>query len=283
VTAALRRATMEDRPAIEAFLSAHMARSMFPLSNLRRYGMAGGDPRAMRFWIEDGPQGPAGVLGQTEMGTVLPQLPRMDFTAVPEALAGRPVDGIMGPSDQARGIAAALGLPSRDCLLDHDEPHFLLPLAGLSVPPGPGRIVPLAEAPRDVILGWMQDYQAGTLGAPAHRARALAEDAYRRFCAEASHVALMADDRPLAMTGFNAQVPEMVQVGGVYTPPALRGQGHARRALALHLAQARAEGAAEATLFASGPAAVRAYEGIGFRRIGDWTLMLFDTGKGGRP
>ena len=283
MTAALRRAGPQDRGAIEAFLSAHMARSMFPLANLARHGMAGGDPRAMHFWIEDGPHGPTGVLGQTEMGTVLPQLPRGDFRGVPAALAGRPVAGIIGPADQARGIEAALDLSRRDCLLAQDEPHFLLSLDRLAMPNGPGRLMPLAKAPRQVILEWMLDYQIRTLHAPALRARALAEDAYGRFCREASHAVLMDGARPLAMTGFNARLPRMVQVGGVYTPPDLRGRGHARRAVALHLAQAHAEGATEATLFASGPAAVRAYEAIGFQRIGDWTLMLFDTEAGGKP
>jgi len=36
------RATETDRPAIEAFLNAHAATSMFPLSNLANHGMNGG-------------------------------------------------------------------------------------------------------------------------------------------------------------------------------------------------------------------------------------------------
>ena len=63
----------------------------------------------------------------------------------------------------------------------------------------------------------------------------------------------------------------MVQVGGVYTPPDLRGRGHARRALALHLA---ASGAERATLFSASAMAARAYRAVGFRQIGDWTLLL---------
>ncbi|EBA12084.1 hypothetical protein [Roseobacter sp. CCS2] len=43
------RAMIDDRPAIEAFLKTHIATSLFPLSNLRRYGMAGGHPRAILF------------------------------------------------------------------------------------------------------------------------------------------------------------------------------------------------------------------------------------------
>lgn len=68
-----------------------------------------------------------------------------------------------------------------------------------------------------------------------------------------------------------------VKVGAVYTPPALRGKGHARRAVALHLAQVRATGACRATLFASAPSAIAAYKTVGFKQIGDWVLAIFKT------
>jgi hypothetical protein len=46
----MRRLHEADRPAIEAFLSAHIETSMFPLGNLARHGMAGGKPHARTFW-----------------------------------------------------------------------------------------------------------------------------------------------------------------------------------------------------------------------------------------
>lgn len=77
------------------------------------------------------------------------------------------------------------------------------------------------------------------------------------------------------MTGVNAALPDIVQVGGVWTPPALRGRGHARRAVGLHLAELRDTGVGAATLFASGEQAVRAYKALGFERIGTISLVLF--------
>jgi predicted GNAT family acetyltransferase len=117
----------------------------------------------------------------------------------------------------------------------------------------------------------MLDYQLATLATPTGRAHQNVEDSYTHYAATGSHVALIEGDTPLAMTGFNAQIPDMVQVGGVYTPPPLRGRGFARRAVALHLA---ASGARKATLFSASDMAARAYRAIGFRQIGDWTLML---------
>jgi predicted GNAT family acetyltransferase len=66
-----------------------------------------------------------------------------------------------------------------------------------------------------------------------------------------------------------------VQVGGIYTPPALRGRGLARAAVALHLAEARNTGVSRAVLFAASPAAARAYTAIGFQPNGSFALVLF--------
>ena len=57
--------------------------------------------------------------------------------------------------------------------------------------------------------------------------------------------------------------------------PALRGKGHARRTLALHLAQVKTVGVKRATLFTASEMAERFYAAIGFQRVGLWTLLLF--------
>ena len=72
-------------------------------------------------------------------------------------------------------------------------------------------------------------------------------------------------------------MPEAVQIGGVYTPPALRRKGLARRAVALHLAEARAQGSEMAVLFAASDNASRAYEAIGFERRGDYAVLVYET------
>ena len=81
----------------------------------------------------------------------------------------------------------------------------------------------------------------------------------------------------VAMTSFNARLPEMVQVAGVYTPPALRSRGYAQCVVAGHLIAARTAGVKRATLFtrAANLAAQAAYRGIGFNSIGDYALIVF--------
>ena len=91
-----------------------------------------------------------------------------------------------------------------------------------------------------------------------------------------SHRVLYDGDAPVAMTGFNATLPEAVQIGGVYTPPELRARGLARRAVAMHLDQARSAGVDHAILFAASAQACRAYEAIGFKRTGTFTILVFE-------
>ena len=267
-------ATAADRAEIEAFLDRDLTRAMFPRANLDSYGMAGGHRLSMRFWVSRAAGRIDGVLGTTEEGMILPVLPN-GAEGVAEALAGRPAIGVIGPPDQVQAILDATGLEPAPRVLDRVEPHFLLDLADLRVPEGPGLLAPFEELGEETALAWLCDYNFATLGLPPEEARQRAARTLATVRGTGSHAILIDGIRPLSMTGCNAALPSIVQVGGVYTPPAYRSRGHARRAVALHLALARDGGVGQATLFASGPPAVRAYEAIGFRRIGDWRLALF--------
>ena len=79
---------------------------------------------------------------------------------------------------------------------------------------------------------------------------------------------------PVSLAAFNACLPDIVQLGGIYTPPALRGRGYAKAAVAASLVAARERGASRAVLFTSNPSAARCYEAVGFRRLGDYGLVL---------
>lgn len=88
---------------------------------------------------------------------------------------------------------------------------------------------------------------------------------------------LVHDARIVAMTGFNANTRGIVQVGGVFTPPALRGKGYARAAVAASLLLARKNGARRSVLFTSehNQPARRAYASLGYEVTGDFGLVLF--------
>ncbi len=269
-------ATPIDRPAIEAFLTDHIATSMFPLSNLRRHGMEGGHTRAMQFWLRWKNGALTDVLPVTEEGMVFPQCPTAPWGEVKAVLTGRLVKGLLGDSAQVAALRAALGL-TQAAGIDEAEPLYQLKLSKLEMPDCTGfTLRRLSDAPRALINGWRSAYLSEVLPMPGQDPDVQAVQDVNGYLEADSHRVLYQGETPVAMTGFNAALPEAVQIGGVYTPPAGRSKGLARRAVALHLAEARAHGAEQATLFAASPQACKAYEAIGFRRAGDFTILVYE-------
>ena len=85
------------------------------------------------------------------------------------------------------------------------------------------------------------------------------------------------DGIPVSLCTHNARVRDNVQIGGVWTPPELRGRGYARRVVAGALRVADREGVKRAVLFTENPAARRSYEALGFRRVGDFGVIVLAT------
>ena len=269
-------ATQTDRPAIEAFLRARIATSMFPLSNLRRHGMTGGHDRAVQFWVKWHAGVLTDVLTVSDGGFIFPNCPTAPWGEVRVVLAGMQVTGLLGDGVQVASLRRALALPDL-AGVDTVEPLYRLPLADLLLPDLTGfTLAPLSDAPRDLVVGWRRTYLEEVFPMPGEDFQMCAEDDINAYAALDSHRVLYQDGVPVAMTGFNAVLSEAVQIGGVYTPAALRSRGLARRAVAMHLGEARENGVREAVLFAASPQAARAYEAIGFTRVGDFAVVLFD-------
>ncbi len=271
----MRTATAEDVDRITACLRTSPHQAMFTLGYLHRDGFAGRGNRTMEFWVNDGDQ-ITDVLALTRAGIVAPFLPQMPVLGAARALKGRKISGIIGPADQVAPLERQLGLEDAPMTLDQDEPHFTLDLAQLEIPDGPGDLRPLSQADPATMLDWMTQYQTETLATPPDQAPIRAAAGYETAMVADNRRVLMWGDVPLATTAFNAQLPDMVQIGGVFTPRNLRGKGHGRRVVALHLAEARARGVTHAALSAANSAAARAYEGIGFQKVSTWSFRLFE-------
>lgn len=274
----LQAARQEDTEAIEAFLIAHSDTSMFLRSNLRSFGPCGGEARnATRMWLQRGSGGGVeGVLGISTAGFVLTQLPAdTDDGEARDVLGGSQVKGMAGASEQVHRLRAALGLSAAAANLDEDEPLYSLDLRDLIVPAGTSTLRPATEDDRALVEAWRQAYLVETIHFTEDEAAELAPGDVDGMLERGTLMLQIAPDgEPVSMTSFNAILPDMVQIGNVYTPPESRGRGYARRCVALHLERARCGGARRAILFASGPSASRAYEAIGFRRIGSFTLLV---------
>jgi RimJ/RimL family protein N-acetyltransferase len=272
----IRDAIAADLPEITAFLTARMDQAMFPLANLRAHGLIEGafaspDDHALRIWRIG-----RGLVALTRAGNILPYLDGSpNLSGLRAALHGQSIAGVIGPAASARPVIAALGLDRLPAATDRDEPGFGLPLADLRLPDHPGTTLrPLTPADLPLATDWRHTYIGEVLGSfgPVGRSKAEADLAF--YLSRDSHRLLLDDGQPVAMTGFNATLPEIVQIGGVYTPAPLRGKGYARRAVALHLAEARAKGVTRAVLFAASDAAAQAYRAIGFQPTTAFTLFL---------
>lgn len=272
----LRAAVPADAAALDAFLLRHAEGAMFPLGNLRAHGLGRSDHRhATGFWLAGEGQ-VTGAVGRSTEGMIMPCWPDGNWAALRGPLDGAAVTGMVGPAAQVRAALAALGLDAAPRRYDADEPGFALPLEDLILPEGPGESRPVGPADAPLAEGWRAAYLAELFATPAAEAAITARRDVAGWIAAGSHHLLWQGDRPLALCGVNAALPEIVQVGGVWTPPELRGRGHARRAVGLMLAAAKARGVARAVLFAASTAAARAYVALGFRPIDPVALVLFD-------
>ncbi len=272
----LRPAIPDDLPDVIAFLRDRLESSMFLLSNLADHGLKGTHPNAMRLWVAGGPV--SGVVGLTNGGMLLPQWQGGDWPALRPLIARRPVAGLVGEAEQVAAARRELGLATAATRMANDEQGFALDLAALRLPDCGGyHLRPPGPDDRALMVGWRRAALEETQGVAPEASLILAKRDVEGWIARGSHRLLVHEGAAVAMTGFNATLPDAVQVGGVFTPPALRGRGHARRAVGLHLAEGHAAGASRALLFATNPAAIRAYTSLGFVPKGEIALVLFRT------
>ena len=276
----IREAGPDDRSRLEALLLRNLDGAMFPLTNLRAHGLGAGgfatDHRhATRFWFVDD----AHMAALTQEGMLMALLDQTcDLADLPDRLAGMTLTGAVGPAPSIRPTLRALGLQDQPARLDEDEPGLALTLADLEPTDLPGAtLAPAAAAPPDLLIQWRAASMVETQGMPPDAALAKAAQDVAAWLDDDSHRVLLIDGQPVAITGFNATLPEIVQIGGVYTPPDHRNRGYARTAVALHLTEARTPGVTRAVLFAATPAAVRAYRAIGFQPAAAVSLVLYEN------
>lgn len=272
-----------DEAALEAFLLRHAASSMFLRSNSRAVGLADHGERLEGTYAAgfDGPEIVA-VAAHYWNGNVVLQAPD-HLTAVLDLAvgrSGRAVKGLVGPWVQAETARRRLDLDANSASLFSREILMSLPLDRLKVPAPLASGNVLCRAARADEVEWLaacnRTYQVEAVG------RMDSPDLLDE-CREAAGWnfekwwVLTENDSPVSCTTFNARLPDMVQVGGVFTPPDLRGQGYGRAVVAGSLLTARDEGVETAILFTAeeNEPAQRAYRALGFEEIGDYGLLLW--------
>jgi ribosomal protein S18 acetylase RimI-like enzyme len=278
-----------DLPVVDAFLRKHADSSMVLRSNLLTDGIEDNDGRyagvyAGAFGSEGNLQAVAAYYRR--FGNVFPQAENdeaLDAAVSCAAQAsGAEVRGVIGLRPLVRRAITRLELDGAPCKYDANEGLYAVELTYLRKPAlllDPEvelRAVQASDAA--FFVDWLYDYEVRLLGAPEGEVtRQRCEEDFERTLASGEPCLLTHAGIPRAKTAFNARLPDMVQVGGVYTPPEQRGCGYARAAVALSLLRARARGVKRAVLFTGddNQQAIAAYRALGFERIDDFAIVLF--------
>jgi len=273
-----------DEAALEAFLLPQVESSMFLIGNMRAVGP---DDNAQTYQGTYAAQFEGGkivgvVAHYWNLNLVL-QAP-VDLVALcAEAVkgSGRPIQGLIGPSDQVGVAKEALDMDGSNVQMDETEKLYSLELEDLVVPSSlaSGKVKGRRIEPGDVDLltKWRAAYAVEALwDEDGPQLRQQCREATERSVREKRTWVLEDDGRPVACSSFNTAIEEAVQVGGVWTPPELRRRGYGRAVVAASLLDARTEGVKKGILFTGEDniAAQKAYEALGFRCIGNYSIVL---------
>jgi ribosomal protein S18 acetylase RimI-like enzyme len=199
-----------------------------------------------------------------------------------QALKVRPIKGLLGPLGQTEEARQLLGLRKTATRKNSREDLFALGLDKLVVPEHLAAGTWISRKPKRIELEMLVDWRMASVvetgaGDDTPQTRAEADEGVRRMERDGQVWLLEVDGRVVSMNSHNATLADMVQVGGVYTPPDLRGLGFARACVAGSLMAAKHAGIERAVLFTpkANASAQAAYRAIGFRVVGDYGIVIF--------
>ncbi len=206
--------------------------------------------------------------------------PRLLHAAV--TASGRACTGIAGPYDQVQEVLPELLQKHPHPAMNGRETLFSLDLDTIEIPAllQSGEVTcrhPSDEELPDVTgmrIAFMREHLGRDTDGPLEEeAREMVSYQHRTK----AHWVLEKGGHIVATTAFNASIPGMVQIGGVFTLPECRNRGYGRTVVAGSLLDAKAHGVRKAILFTgvNMEAAQRMYRALGFRPIGEYGLVIF--------
>lgn len=277
---ALRRAGPEDATALDAFLADHPATSMFLRSNLATHGTdENSHAHGTAFYVPDVEAKIRAVFGITNSGFLMAQAPDMPpemWDAFARTIKGRRVVGMTGRPVQVQTCLRACGIALGPWTVLADEPLYHLTLSQIVKMDSRVRTPDAGDV--DLLETWFATYALDTGETlPEDGPSPVAKTRAARAIGNQDVVILEDNGVPVAMAGINARLPDIVQIGGVFTPDGMRGNGYARRAVAGLLRSCMGQGVTQAVLFANNAAAAQAYEALGFAHIGEYRVALLRT------
>ncbi|QMT59174.1 GNAT family N-acetyltransferase [Legionella sp. PC997] len=278
-----KKLSFEDESELESFLSRYPETSMFLRSNLRNSGIEykSNIPYHGEYFSYCNSLGEIqGVVAHYWNGNIMMQCP--DLTALKELFhyfkshCSRPICGILGDEIQAKIVIDLLEINSSSFALNATDGLYQLLVSEMRVPNSVYQLKKAKHCAPDIVKRWLTDYHVEALGADLSNLSDV--ESINNSIKEASNrddLWILEDDGlPLSLCGFNASLPDIVQIGPVWTPVEYRNHGYARAVVALCLLEAQKNGVKQAILFTNNLAAERAYFSIGFKKIGEYRLAI---------
>jgi hypothetical protein len=196
------------------------------------------------------------------------------------------IEGILGLKAQGNALCNALGITPEDMRVC--EPEWLYTFdATQSTAVSNAHTIRYARAEdKTTLIAWRVAFNIETLNAIA--SPALTEKVEREIGERLKQQELVVLETEGTLRSFcnvGGFIPEAVMVGSVYTPPHHRNQGYARDVVkgAIALTKQTKPTLEKIVLFASNPAAVKAYSHIGFTYHADFFLGLLKESYRWKP
>lgn len=280
----IRELNNTDQSIVEQFLSQYSETSMFMRSNMQKAGLEyhSKDFQGEYWGAFDHSNTLVGVIVHYWNGNIMVQSKNDqildELTETLRQNISRPIAGIVGESKQSSQIIEYLRLENTLFAVNLNEKMFALDLDELKFPTTHLKgyhMIPVSQMERSILTQWMHDYEMEAFNkSEGPEFEAHIKNRVERMVAEDQCWALQVANKSISLSGFNAQLNDIVQLGPVWTPHENRSKGYARLVVALTLQQAKREGVNKALLFTDHPAAIKAYEVLGFKHIGYYRLAL---------
>lgn len=279
-----------DESSLARFLATRVTSSLFLLSNLREAGLADHGRFLQGTWAARFEQGRiTDVAGHFWNGRLILQAPNhgTELARLAVRTSGRALNGLIGPWEQVTSVRVGLGLSEAPATLESPEDLFSLELARLRVPEAlqSGWVTCRQSRASELaaLTAWRVEFNVETSStARSTDLTAACEESVREAHNRGWQFVLEEGGVVVSTAAFNARIPECVQLGGVWTPPGQRGRGFARAVVAGALLDARAAGTTTSALFTArnNHPARRAYESLGYERVGDYGIISFASAHG---
>lgn len=132
--------------------------------------------------------------------------------------------GVSGPADTAFAIAEAAAEQNGRRAAEHMRMivHELTSIIDVPQPDGEARQATREDAP--LVIEWMRAFTT-----EVHAPMGVDMSAATTASIDAARIWLWIDGEPRSTASLHPAVGGIVRIGGVYTPPAIRGRGYARR------------------------------------------------------